>query len=46
VTKKTTKLLGFTYIGLLHVWGEKPLATLGIVSGLLAVVKNVCDKPM
>jgi len=30
----------------LHVWEEKPLTTLGIGSGILAVVKNVCGKPM
>jgi hypothetical protein len=46
VTEKTTQPLGFTYIGLLHVSEEKPLAALDIVSGFLAVVKNVYDKPM
>jgi len=45
VTEKTTQLLGFTYIGLLRIWEQKPLTTLGIRSGLLAVVKNVCGKP-
>jgi hypothetical protein len=46
VTEKTTQILGFTYIGLLYFWKEKPLATPGIVSRLLAVVNGVCDKPM